>query len=187
MRAELATELELLRERGQRGLWAATGQVGDAVSALGRRLGSEMAAAGVHNSSAVAGALANASASAQSGLLNYAQGLRESELAQASAGRRWLAGQELGVAASDLESARAEQAAALASFASLLGTLGQLSKKGSPPSGGGTRAVQSVVQQNVRPAVPVFNLQGQFGGNGMYGGALPPLQGRIRLGTPSLF
>jgi len=112
-------------QEGRTGLLSETGLLGDALRSLGGNLGSAMAAGGVYNSSATAGALANAQREmqtqlAQTALRNImaARQQRQSGLSQAANAR-------LGVAGDKYNVAQAGQQQAQGGLMSFLGSLGQ--------------------------------------------------------------
>lgn len=105
-------DLQGLRARNSQSFWGATGQAGDALRALSANTGANMAAAGVHNSSATAGAIAHAQDTLAAQLADLASTNFANESALAAQNRRWALGQQLGFASDDVSQARAQQDAA---------------------------------------------------------------------------
>lgn len=104
--------LQALRAANAQGLWQATGQGGDALRALGGRLGSSLAAAGVYNSSATAGALQRAQEAQSASLADLAARNYAQEAQMQAATRQQAMAQQMGWSGQDIAFARDQEAAA---------------------------------------------------------------------------
>jgi hypothetical protein len=93
-----------------RGLMGAAGAGGDAVAAMGRRLGGSLAGAGVYNSSALAGALAQAQDAQAQRIAQMAMAGRESIEDARARGLASMYQQDLGAAQADIANARQAEA-----------------------------------------------------------------------------
>ena len=154
-----------LAQRNQQGLYSATGQAGDALSQLGRRLGSAAAEGGVYDSSAVAGALTQAQQNANAALTNMATQNNYNQRSLLNQNQQQNAGLQLGAANSDLGYAQNQYAGSANGLASFLGSLTQqnLSQNSVPNS----REVGVAMNGNQNATLPniwqgtVFDPQGQ--------------------------
>ena len=104
--AQYDQQLGDLRSNNTRSLYGATGLAGDALQSLGRRLGDAMASAGVYNSSATAGTLAQANMGQQTRLADLARQMHAQELAQNYANQQHLTNLRMGYADRDYYDAR---------------------------------------------------------------------------------
>jgi len=174
---ELDAEYSALRERNMRSLYAAAGQSADAIGALGRRLGSALAGAGVYNSSSVAGALANAQDSAGAQLASMAAENAYNERSLLGANRRYLAGLRHSTMSGDYENARSDYQSSLGGLASFLGQLAQynLARRNVPNAREQGVAV-SGMQNSVLPT-PYIRLSRLFNRR--------PLFGSLQLNAPA--
>lgn len=129
------------------------GYLGDGVAALGRRMGSSLAGAGVYNSSATAGALQGAEANAASTLANAGTQLRSHELDMLGANKRQMLGMQMGLANDNVGQARDQYSAGTGGMMSFLGHLNQYNQarngmdltKNAYPSGAGGNGNPSVL------------------------------------------
>lgn len=122
---QAATDYSNLLGQNQRGLYGATGLTADAIAQLGRSLGSSLAGAGVTNSSATAGALANAQRSGQSALADLAAQNAANALNFKSGNDRYILGQRLGLQNNAINDAREQLGGTQSGLMSALGTLTQ--------------------------------------------------------------
>jgi hypothetical protein len=115
-----------------RGISAMTGRLNDSLQSGGRSLGSALAAAGVYNSSATAGALANQAASNNQTLGEYSTNLSDALARLHSQNANQISGLKFNLAGQQLAQAQQQQAQGAGGLASFLGQLGQfnLSQKG---------------------------------------------------------
>src|SRR5882757_5540890 len=90
------TDYRNLLGQNAAGQYTAAGQGNDAIQSLGRGLGSSLAGAGVYNSSATAGALANAATGQQSALANLIAQNSANALNFKSNNDRFILGQRTG-------------------------------------------------------------------------------------------
>lgn len=116
----------------QRSLLALTGTGGDAVQGLGQRLGSSLAGAGVYNSSATAGALAQSQRDIGANLARLAQEQSQQQLSHYNQNRQQVTNMRLNLANDNYAQSLQQQADARSGLAGFLGTLGQynLSRSG---------------------------------------------------------
>jgi len=103
-----------------------TGQLNDALLSTGKSLGAANAAAGVTNSSAVAGSLALGQGNIAKEIANYALRNKLQEQQLLHSGNRQIAGIELGAADQDLGYARDQSQQGLGNFGDFLYGVGQL-------------------------------------------------------------
>lgn len=122
---QLDDEYRQTVENNSRGLYSATGVGGDAIAALGRRLGDSMAGAGVYNSSATAGALTQAQGDQNTALANLASTNRYNEQSLLGQNQRYLTNAKLGVAGDQIGQANGDLGGARNSLQSFLGALSQ--------------------------------------------------------------
>jgi len=115
---------------GQRGLYGLRGLLGDMLNKGGRNLGAAEAAAGVTNSSAVSGALANQESANAGTLGRYTSGLADLLAHIRNQTSQQVAQMKYGMASNQLNYARQQQAGGAAGIASFLGNLGQLNLTG---------------------------------------------------------
>jgi hypothetical protein len=182
LQRELDQELYDLQARNRRGLMETAGAGGDAVEALGRRMGDTLSQAGVYNASTTAGTLAQAERD-RGGLLtelaarNYAT---ERDLLHGN--QRYLTGMKLGVASDDIGRTSSELDTTRGGLASFLGSLGQynLARSGAPagnsvipPQNGARNSVLATPGEGMQ--APVFNLGGSIG---------PLTSAKLRLRSP---
>lgn len=122
---QYATQENDLRGNNQRTLYKATGQGGDAIAALGRRLGSSLAGAGVYNSTATAGALTQAQQQEQAQLAAMAEQQKQQELQANQQNQQYLTGQRLNIAQGDTNYNRQQRAGSVGGLASFIGQIAQ--------------------------------------------------------------
>lgn len=134
MAQELDRDYQEMVARNHAGLMAATGTGGDALIQSGRNLGSALAAAGVYNSSATAGALAQQQHDLQSNLTDLANRNAYDQSSLLNANRRYVTGMRYNLANQDYGQALNDQSAARNGLASFLGSLSQFNlwKTGAP-------------------------------------------------------
>jgi hypothetical protein len=111
---------------GQRNLYGLTGTLNDALLRTGRGLGAANAAAGVYNSSAVSGSLANQGAANAQQLAGFQGDLAAQLAAIKNQTNQQAAQMRLGLATGDVNYARQRLAGSEQGIGSALGTLGQL-------------------------------------------------------------
>jgi hypothetical protein len=136
MGAQLADQQNRLIGSDQRNVYNLAGIGGDAIGALGRRLGSSMAGAGVTNSSATAGALTQAQRDMAAQIASLGQQNLQNELQQQGQNQQWLTGARLGVAQNNVNYDRQNRQNSLGGMAQLLQMLGQ--RYGGGGTGGGS-------------------------------------------------
>lgn len=125
MSRQLDQEYQQLIQRNATSLSAAAGTGGDAVASLGRRLGSSLAGAGVYNSSATAGALAQAQAAQQAQLAGLAATNQYNQQSLLGQNQRYLTGLKLNLANQQYGEASSTLDASRGGLSQFLGTLGQ--------------------------------------------------------------
>lgn len=111
---------------GHQNLMSMAGSGGDAIMGMGRQLGDQLANAGVFNSSATAGALANAQRDEMAGLQNAAQQMQNQAWQQRQNAIMGLTGQRLGANEQNLNYARQQYGNAAQGFGNYLGQLGNV-------------------------------------------------------------
>lgn len=111
---------------GQRGLYGLRGTLSDALERGGRSLGAAEAGAGVYNSSATAGALANQESSNASALGGYTSRLADLLARIRNSTNQQVAGMKYGMANNNLNYARQQMAGNTGGISSFLANLGQL-------------------------------------------------------------
>jgi hypothetical protein len=124
---------------GQAGLYGLTGTLNDALKGMGSNLGAADAAAGVYNSSAVAGSLANQQAANAQTVGRYTSGLADTLARIRSNNQANVAQMRYGLATNDLNYARQQTAGSAEGLAAGLGALGQYNfgnQAGTAPGGG---------------------------------------------------
>lgn len=109
-------------------LMTQAGYGGDAVQALARRLGSDLAQGGVYNSSAVGGALDKAQQDVNSQIAQMATQNRLGEQSLIDQNQQYLTNARLGIAQNDVGYGRDQYQNALGGMASFLGKLAGQSK-----------------------------------------------------------
>lgn len=112
-------------QANQHSLYAAAGLGGDAIHAMGARFGDSLAASGVYNSSAVAGALANAQHSQDQSLAGLAFQNTNAAKQAYSEGQRTLSQLRLGQANQQYGEASSQLAGSQQGLSSFLGSLAQ--------------------------------------------------------------
>lgn len=125
MAVQLDRDYQDLKGRNQYGLNKATGRAGDSIAALGRSLGSSLAGAGVYNSSATAGTLANAQRSADQALSEQAGNNYYGEQDLLNSNRRFLTGLQYNLGNQQVGEAQQQLGGAASGLSSFLGSLGQ--------------------------------------------------------------
>lgn len=125
MAVTLDRDYRELQQRNSYGLKQATGQAGDAISALGRNLGSSLAGAGVYNSSATAGTIANAQRSADTSLANQGTQNFYTEQDRLGQNQRFLSGLQYNLGNQQVGEANSQLQGAAGGISQFLGSLGQ--------------------------------------------------------------
>ena len=115
-----------VRGSGLRGLGMLRGNLNDSLESGGRSLGDALAGAGVYNSSATAGALANTANEGNRLIGEHTMGLGDTLARLKSKTMGDVARYKLGFASNDMNMAREQQAGAAGGIASILGSLGQM-------------------------------------------------------------
>lgn len=152
---------------GRRGLYDLTGTLRDNLEQGGRGLGSSLAAAGVYNSSATAGALANEATSNNQTLGAYSTNLSDMLSNLHSRNSNQINSLKFGLASDQLGQAQQQQAGSAGGFASLLGSLGQfnlgqegadIGRKAGDAGNGMQNGTPSVLSMPTVPQIPMGGL-----------------------------
>ena len=157
---------------GQRNLYGLTGQLNEALGRSGRGLGAAMAGAGVGNSSATAGALVNLEASNAANIRGYSENLADTLSRIRSGVHERIANMRYGIASSNLNSARQQQAGSIGGIASLLGKLGQFDQAQQGVVGANKTGMAGQGMSNaslIMPGQPGdVGMEGIAGGNSLF-------------------
>ena len=176
-----------LRTQNARALWSATGKGGDALQALGARLGSAMAASGVYNSSATAGALTRAQDNLSASLIDLATRNANAEAEHEARARQYALGQQLDWGTQSLMQAMQSQSEARTGIGNSLLTLGAAlgkpNKPSTPAAGLATTPAAGGVQSPIQALQ--YSLRNQMGvpDGRSFGAYLNGLQGAKVLGV----
>ena len=160
MGAQLDTQSQNMMQNNARNLSSATGQGGDAVASLGRRLAASMAGAGVYNSSATAGAMAQAQANEGAQLAGLGAQNQYNEQSLLGHNRQYLTGLKMNLANQRYDEASQNYQQSAGGLQSFLGTLGQYHLGQS-----GAAATQDSLSRSA----------GGYGNQGNYASGLPNL------------
>lgn len=175
--ASLDAEVNGMYGSGRRSMYEATGLLGDKLNSTGANLGSAMARAGVYNSSATAGALAEMGASGNASIAKMASEIDAAAKQRRNQGLQWIAGQEIGAADADMANANA-------STGGLLETIAGLAQAYQSAQGGGKKPEQANTGNPVNSGVvfgPVGGPNPAFDGSGLTNGfGLDPLMNMMR-------
>lgn len=130
-------------------LYGMAGRGGDAIAALGSRLGDSLAMSGVYNASAVGGALAGAQRDTNAAISDLASRLTADARARRDANMQRVTGMRFGAASDDLDMARGDLSNAQGGLYSFLGSLAQknLARSGANASRTGIAQVNGTVNQ----------------------------------------
>jgi hypothetical protein len=158
----------------------AAGIGGDGILNLSRNLGSNLAAGGVYNSSAVAGATASAQRGTDTALANEASQLQLGALGQKTAGQQHINDLQFGAANSNVNYAQNNLQTARGGMGSFLGSLAQSNLLSSGANSGRMNlpAVNGTVNQG-------DGLPGNASVLNMGDGPLKPLPGLVPANNPA--
>lgn len=155
---DLNTNLGRQRREGERSLYAATGQGGDALRTLSAQMGENFANAGVYNSSAVTGGLNQANQNLSQNLLQLAAQNQSNLTGQEADNTRYLTQLKMGAAQNELGRADANYGSAYSGLMGGIGSLAQfnLARTGAvqKPGMAGNGMMNSVLQPLAQPGIP---------------------------------
>lgn len=158
-RGSASAEQRNLLEGGTAGLENLSGGLNNALVSGGRSLGASLAGAGVYNSSAVAGAVANQAGQNAGVEGRYSSALAQQLLSQTNQTNEHAAQMGYGLAVNNLNYAREQGAGAANGLSQFFGSLGQMNfgQAGGKRMGTGAPQTASVLSPTSGPVQPVEN------------------------------
>ena len=148
-----AMEADAIKGGGIRGLFDLQGRLNDALMSGSRGMGAALAAGGVHNSSAHAGAVANQGAANAAELGRYSSGLSDTLARLGAQSRSRVGSARLGLETNRYNDARDQQRGSMAGLSSLLGSLSQFNLRNNAADFGRKVGDVGYGDQNGTPSV----------------------------------